>query len=85
MPATLSIEERLTALEKIVWDLQRQLALLRPGANALEVLPRGISDVAALDEVMEIIRASKEAELLAMDAEGNGALDQVPDKVSEIP
>jgi hypothetical protein len=58
-----TVEQRLTALERAVADLQRQLAAQSPGGNWLERVIGSLKDEPAFDEVLEYGRAFRAADL----------------------
>jgi hypothetical protein len=58
-----TVEQRLTALEQAVADLQRQLAAQSPGRNWLERVIGSFKDEPAFEEVLEYGRAFRAADL----------------------
>jgi len=56
------VEERLTALEMAVSELQRQLATLRPAPDWLEQIIGSCKDEPAFEEAMALGRALRMAE-----------------------
>lgn len=56
------IEQRLTAVEKAVGELQRQLANLPSGPHWLEQITGSFKDEPAFEEVLEFGRALRSAD-----------------------
>ena len=63
-----TIEQRLTALEKAVTDLQWQLAARGPADNWLNRIIGSFKDEPAVDEVLEYGRAFRQADRPTEDA-----------------
>ena len=51
------IEQRLTAVEKMIRELQHQLANAQPASNWIEQITGSFKDEPAFEEVLEIGRA----------------------------
>ncbi len=63
------VEQRLTAVEKAVSELQHQLTRLSPAANWLERITGSFKDEPAFEKVLEYGRAIRSADRLTEDAE----------------
>ena len=57
-----NLEQRLEALERVVADIQRQLASAPPSGNWIEKISGSITDVEAFREAMEYGRAWRQAD-----------------------
>ncbi|MBI3989869.1 MAG: hypothetical protein HY347_09670 [candidate division NC10 bacterium] len=68
MTTDTQIEQRLTAVENAVSELQRQLANLPPAANWLEQITGSFKDEPAFEEVLEFGRAIRSADRPSEDA-----------------
>ena len=64
-----SIEQRLATVERVVADLQRQLAKAAPAPNWLERFTGTFKDEPAFADVVEYGRAIREADRPSQDAE----------------
>jgi hypothetical protein len=62
MKTDTQIEQRLTAVEYAVSELQRRLATLPPAANWLEQIIGSFKDEPAFEEVLELGRAIRSAD-----------------------
>ncbi len=62
MATDTQIEQRLTAVEKSVSELQHRLANLVPAANWLEQITGSFKDEPAFEEVLEFGRAIRSAD-----------------------
>ncbi len=62
MATDMQIEQRLTALEDAVKELQRRLTILPPAANWLERIIGSFNDEPAFEEVLEFGRAIRSAD-----------------------
>jgi len=68
MAIDMQIEQRLTAVEDAVRELQRRLTILPPAANWLERITGSFKDEPEFEKVLEYGRAIREADRPSDDA-----------------